>query len=117
AGHDQPDAGCLGRLVGGHARRPRPDTCSGRVSPSYWREWGRAQAGRRLSFRICLSNAQAGTKRRRALTRRAVEPAVYRSFGFGSVAAATMDLATVAGESPPSIALAITRSNACRCAA
>ena len=57
------------------------------------------QAGRRLSFRICLSNAQAGTKRRRALTRRAVGPAAYRSLGFGSVAAATIDLATVAGSS------------------
>src|SRR3954469_20748867 len=78
---------------------------------------GRAQAGRRLSFRICLSNAQAGTKRRKALTRRAVAPAVYRSFGFGSVAAAAIVLATVAGSSPPSIALAMTRSNECRCSA
>ena len=64
-----------------------------------------------MSFRICLSKARAGTKRRRALTRPAVEPAVYRSFGFGSVAAATIALATVAGSSPSSIALAITPSN------
>src|SRR5205085_7887709 len=83
-----------------------------------WRACGaKPQAGRRLSLRIWRSNAQAGTKRRRALTRPAVEPAVYRSFGFGSVAADTIDLATVAGSSPRCIALAITRSNACRCAA
>jgi hypothetical protein len=49
-----------------------------------------------LSFRICLSKAQAGTKRRWAVTRAAVEPAVYRSLGFGSVAAATIDQALYA---------------------
>lgn len=55
--------------------------------------------------------------RRSVLTRPAVEPAAYRSFGFGSVAAVTIDLATVVGSSPPSIALAIRRSNTCRCSA
>src|ERR1051325_7660235 len=51
-----------------------------------WHRPSRPQAGRRVSLRICVSKAQAGTKRRRALTRPAVEPAVYRSLGFGSVA-------------------------------
>jgi hypothetical protein len=55
-----------------------------------------------LSLRIYLSKARAGTMRRSTLTRPAVEPAVYRSFGLGSVAAATIDLATMAGLSPPS---------------
>ena len=36
----------------------------------------RIQAGRRLSFRICRSKTRVGTKRRRTLTRPAVEPAV-----------------------------------------
>src|ERR1051325_10488152 len=93
------------------------ETGSERASASARKSPSRPQAGRRLSFRICLSKAQAGTKRRRALTRPAVEPAVYRSLGFGSVAAATIDFATMTGSSPPCIALAITRSNACRCSA
>jgi hypothetical protein len=40
-----------------------------------------------------------------------------RSFGFGSVAAATITLATTAGSSPSLIAAAITRPKVCRCCA
>ena len=66
------------------------------------------QPANRLILRICLSKTRAGTKRRRALTRLAVVPAGYRSFGLASVAAATMTFATVAGchrclSSPPSL--------------
>ena len=68
-----------------------------------------------LSLRICLSKARAGTMRRSVLTRPALGPAVYRSFGFGSVAAATITLATVAGSSPSSINPAITSSKVWRC--
>jgi hypothetical protein len=51
----------------------------------------------RLILRICLSKIRAVTRRRSMLTRPAPEPAVYRSFRFGSVAAATITLAIVAG--------------------
>src|SRR5215207_8784402 len=51
----------------------------------------------RLILRICLSKIRAGTRRRSMLTRPAPEPAVYRSFGLGSVSAATITLAITAG--------------------
>src|SRR4051812_50102356 len=54
----------------------------------------------RLILRICLSKIRAGTRRRSMLTRPAPEPAGYRSFGFGSVAAATITLAITAGGAP-----------------
>src|SRR5215217_4772920 len=54
----------------------------------------------RLSLRICLSKIRAGTRRRSMLTRPAPEPAVYRSFGLGSVAAATITLADHGGVVP-----------------
>jgi hypothetical protein len=47
------------------------------------------------------SKILAGATRCTALMVRAVVPAVRRSFGFRSVAAATITLATTAGSSPP----------------
>ena len=46
--------------------------------------------------------------RRSVLMRPAIGPAVYRTFGLASVAAATIALATMAGSSPSLTAVAIT---------
>src|SRR3954453_9390074 len=62
-------------------------------------------------LRIWLSNIPAG-RNGRMRERPAGGPAGLRSFGFGSVAAATMTLATTAGSSPALIAFSIMRLKA-----
>src|SRR5690348_11536086 len=66
------------------------------------------QPARRLSLRIWLSKVREGTIRRRRLTRPAIEPAVYRSLGSASVAAATITFATTSGSSALRTAVAST---------
>lgn len=55
-----------------------PTTAAGRcrVVPDVRSHGPRTQPARRFSFRICLSNARAGTSRRSTLTRPASGPAV-----------------------------------------
>lgn len=71
---------------------------------------GERQLGMRLNLRMMRSKIRAGTMRCSVLTAAAVEPAVRRSFGFGSVAAARIILATTAGSSPLLVFFASTSS-------
>ena len=71
---------------------------------------GERQLGIRLNLRTMRSKIRAGRTRCSALMLAAVEPAVRRSFGFRSEAAATITLATTAGSSPPLVFFASTSS-------
>lgn len=60
---------------------------------------------------------RAGMMRRNVLTRPALGPAVYRRFALGSLAAATITLATTAGSSPSFINAAMMSAKTSRCRA
>ena len=80
------------------------------VSDGFGYAKGERQFGIRLNLRTMRSKIRAGRTRWSALMLAAVEPAVRRSFGFRSVAAATITLATTAGSSPPLVFFASTSS-------
>ena len=89
-------------LMVGHVGRAQA------VSDGFGYAKGERQFGIRLNLRTMRSKIRAGRTRWSTLMLAAVEPAVRRSFGFRSVAAATITLATTAGSSPTLVFFAST---------